>query len=292
MIPKLGAISNSLGLNKLTDFTDSGLRNITKAAGKVTATILGNTADDLKAGINRHGSVARTNRFSVIMKTPDYNLFNQNAMSIAYGLSNGYVQSFLDDPRDIGIFCESVSIPSSNLSTFNYSLEKHSQTVVNGFTNSEFSISFIVTNDYFIPRMFKTWEKSIIDRKTNRVKYKNQYARDAFIVCCDDNNIPNYVVKIKGAFPITQSEMNFNETEMNAYVTYSVTFAYDDFEEYSISEMFGDLTDAVSSTLKSVGGFLENLNVPETITSTSLPDFFKAQGNSVGTITSTPLRPI
>lgn len=291
----LGKLTNSIGLGSFADSVNRKANNVTNSVGNVTSKIMANTVKDLRDGIDRHGSLARTNKFFVLLRTPESSLFNKNALSVAYGLSNGFVQSFLDDPRDIGILCESVTLPASNLNTFDYGLEGHSQKMVNGFNNTEFSMTFTVTNDYFIPRMFKGWETSIVNRKSNRIKYKDSYTRDIRVICYDDNNIPNYVLKISKAFPIQQSEMVFDKNDLNNYQRYTITFSYEDFEEYGVSELFGDLKDAVSDGLKSVTGFFNDISVDDSkklfggITSTPLPDIFQAQGNPVGTITSSSL---
>lgn len=292
----LNKVVNGLGLGKISNTLNKTANDVTNATGAVTTTILANTVGHLRDGIDRHGGLSRVNKFVVFMQTPNYTLLNKDYVSVAYGLSNGFIQSFLDDVRDIGILCETVTMPGSTLNTFNYGLVGHNQKMISGFSNSEFSIGFIVTNDFFIPKMFKGWEQSIVNRKTNRIKYKDSYTRDIRIICYDDNNIPNYGLKIIKAFPIQQSEMNFDENEMNTYQKYNVTFAYENFEEYSISDMLGDLSGAITDKLKGIGGLFENLNVSDStklfdgdITSTPLPKIFQAQGNPLGTITSSSL---
>jgi hypothetical protein len=298
MVFTLGKIANSVGLKSLSNSVNKNLNDLTNATGKVTSEIMGNTVGHLRDTIDRKGGLSRVNKFCVFMQTPNYTLLNKDFVSVAYGLSNGYVQSFLDDVRDVGILCESVTMPSSNLNTFDYGLVGHSQKMVSGFNNTEFSIGFIVTNDFFIPKMFKGWEQSIVNRKTNRIKYKDSYTKDIRIICFDDNNIPNYGLKIIKAFPIQQSEMNFDENEMNTYQKYNVTFAYEDFEEYDVADMLGDLSGAVSKTLKGVGGLVENLNIFDTqklfgnVSATALPGVFQPQGNPSGGITVTDLPPI
>lgn len=298
----LGRIANSVGLKSVSNSLNKKANDITNSLGTVTTEILANTVRHLRDGIDRHGGLARSNRAVLFLRTPEYSLFNKNYMSVAFGLSNGFVQSFLDDPRDIGILCETVTMPGSSLNTYDYSLMAHSQKMVSGFTNSEFSIGFIVTNDFFIPRMFKGWETSIIDRYSNRIKYKDSYTRDIYVVCYDDNNIPTYVLKIMKAFPIQQSEMTFDENDMNNYQKYTVTFSYEDFMEYSVSEMFGDLSDVVSDKLKSFSSIFENVNTSDentlfggkgsfgNITTEQLSNnTFNAIGNPTGTISSSEL---
>jgi hypothetical protein len=290
MVFTLGKIANSVGLGKLSNSLNKTTNDLTNAAGKVTSEIMGNTVGHLRDAIDRKGGLARVNKFCVFMQTPNYTLFNKDYISVAYGLSNGYVQSFLDDVRDVGILCESVTMPGSTLNTFDYGLVGHSKKMVSGFSNTEFSIGFIVTNDFFIPKMFKGWEQSIVNRTTNRLKYKDSYTKDIRIICFDDNNIPNYGLKIVKAFPIQQSEMTFDENEMNTYQKYNVTFAYESFEEYDVADMLGDLSGAISSTLKGIGGLFENLNVSDSQKLFgSVGDLFQAQGNPIGTITSSSL---
>lgn len=284
----LNKVVNGLGLGKISNTLNKTNNDVTNATGAVTTTILSNTVGHLRDAVDRKGGLSRVNKFVVFMKTPNYTLLNRDYVSVAYGLSNGFVQSFLDDVRDIGILCETATMPGSNLNTFDYGLVGHSQKMVSGFSNSEFSIGFIVTNDFFIPKMFKGWEQSIVNRKTNRIKYKDSYTRDIRIICYDDNNIPNYGLKIIKAFPIQQSEMNFDENEMNTYQKYNVTFSYENFEEYSIPDMLGDLSGAISDKLKGVSGLLENINVSDSqklfggdITSTPLPVLNNPFGNNL-----------
>jgi hypothetical protein len=223
---------------------------ITKLVGNVASTLFSNTINDLRTGVDRHGGLARTNRFAIFMKTPQYSIINTNITSIAYGLSGGFIQSFLDDPRDLTILCESAVVPASTLLTFDYQDVRNKQKMPYGYEVNDIELSFIVTNDYYIPKLFNIWmNHTILDRKTNRFNYKDDYTTDMYIIAFDQKNIPNYICRVDNAFPINMSAMNYNENDLNNYQKITLTFAYEDFREFSLSDLIGDVSGVVDSGL-------------------------------------------
>lgn len=223
---------------------------ITNFFGEVSSTLFANTSNALRSGVDRHGGLARTNRFAIFMKTPQYSIINENISSIAYGLSGGFIQSFFDDPRDLAILCESAVVPSSRLLTFDYQDIRNSQKMPYGYEVDDIELTFIVTNDYYIPKMFNIWmNHTILNRKTNRFNYKDDYTTDMYIIAFDQSNIPNYICRIDNAFPINMSAMNYDENDLNNYQRITLTFAYEDFKEYNLQDLFGDVSDVVDSGL-------------------------------------------
>ena len=83
--------------------------------------------DTLKASIAAKGGVARTNRFNVIFTPPKQSLLNLKPEVLVGQLASGdtpSVRSLINDPRDISLLCESVSIPGRSISTIDYMAAK------------------------------------------------------------------------------------------------------------------------------------------------------------------------
>ena len=208
--------------------------------GKLLANIFKTTATDLVQGTDRHGGLSRSNRFAVFMTTPRYSFFNTNISSVLYGIKDGFTpEAFFDDPRDIAILCESLSIPASRLNTIDYRDVRHTQKMPVSFTNDDVDMEFIVTNDHYAPRMFKLWENSIVNRETHRFKYRDTYVRDVYIVGMDVSGFPNYFCRLQDAFPVSISSIPFDNKKSDDVNRVTVSFTYKDWKEIGVEDVLG-----------------------------------------------------
>ena len=187
--------------------------------------------DNLKATISKKGGLAKANRFNVIFTPPSASLLNLNPQSIIGSLLSGNFNAgnLINDPRDISILCQSVTIPGRNISTFDHQDVRQSNKFPYTFIDDDITFTFLLTNDYYMRQMFDNWMSGIFDADSYRVGYKKDYSVDVVIQQLNEKNIPVYGVRLQKAFPINIDSIELSQ-EGQDVVKMSATFAYDKFK--------------------------------------------------------------
>ena len=208
--------------------------------------------DNLKSMISKKGGVAPTNRFNVIFTPPQQALLNINAQSIISSAISGTfdLKNLINDPRDISLLCESVNLPGRALSTFQNSTGLQVNDFPYTFIDENITMSFIVTNDYYIKLLFDAWLKGVFNEDSYQVGYKSDYSTDIIIQPLNQKDIPVYGVKIEKAYPISISAIELNNSAAGAYSKIQVVFAYDKYKtEGPISSTASALREAIPTSL-------------------------------------------
>jgi len=186
--------------------------------------------DNLKSVVAKKGGLARPNRFNVIFTPPSQSILNLDVGSIIGSVISGNFEAdnLINDPRDISLLCQSVTLPGRNISTFEHQDFKQSNKFPYTFIDDDVTISFLLTNDYYMRKMFDNWMSNIFSADSYIVGYKKNYAVDLIIQQLDQKNTPVYGTKLEKAFPtaIESTELSQDGQEV---VRMSVTFAYDKF---------------------------------------------------------------
>tara|TARA_B100001939_G_scaffold73013_1_gene61191 strand:+ start:1328 stop:1963 length:636 start_codon:yes stop_codon:yes gene_type:complete len=187
--------------------------------------------DNLKATISKKGGLAKANRFNVIFTPPSASLLNLNPQSIVGSIISGNFSAgnLINDPRDISILCQSVTIPGRNISTFDHQDVRQSNKFPYTFIDEDVTFTFLLTNDYYMRQMFDNWMSGIFDADSYRVGYKKDYSVDVVIQQLNEKNIPVYGVRLQKAFPINIDSIELSQ-EGQDVVKMSATFAYDKFK--------------------------------------------------------------
>jgi hypothetical protein len=213
-----------------------------------------NSIDNLKATIAKKGGVAMQNRFQIFFTPPTANsvksLLNKDIKSLIGDLaknaiSGGSPKNVIPDPRDISILCEAVSFPGRQISTLDYIADRQAIKVPYSIINEDVSMTFILTNDYYMKKVFDTWASGIFDVENYRAGYKKDFVTDIVIQQLDQNNIPIYSVKLEGAFPTTVSAVNLDNNSENTIQKMTVTMSYENY----VPE---DIVDSTKSVANSV----------------------------------------
>lgn len=214
------------------------------------ASILGKSINDLKAGIGKHGGLATPNRFAVYMQPPAASLLNIDLQNIAVSLVSGNFKpaSLVNDPRDVAILCESCSLPGKQILTMDYQLNKQSVKIPYGYLNEDVTFTFLLTNDYYMKKMFDKWSEATINFDRYRVKYHNEYTTDVVIQQLNKENLPVYGIKLRKAYPVTYNSVALDNTSENSIQRFMVTMT---FEEYVVE---GAIESAMSSVKTAIGG--------------------------------------
>ena len=218
-----------------------------------------NSIDNLKATIAKKGGLAMQNRFQIFFTPPTANsvksLLNKDIGSLVgdiakNAVSGGKPGNLLPDPRDISILCESVSLPGRQISTIDYIAERQGIKVPYSVINEDVSMTFLLTNDYFIKKMFDAWSTGIFDVEKYRAGYKKDFVTDIVIQQLDQNNVPVYSVRLEGAFPTTISAINLDNNSENTIQKMTVTMSYENYiPEGLVDTAFSTASVALNSLL-------------------------------------------
>ena len=217
-----------------------------------------NSIDNLKATIAKKGGVAMQNRFNVFFTPPTSpsvkSLLNQDIGSLVGDvaksiISGGSPKNLIPDSRDISILCESVSLPGRQITTIDYTAERQAIKIPYSIINEDISMTFILTNDYFIKKMFDAWATGIFDVEKYRAGYKKDFVTDIVIQQLNQQNIPIYSVRLEGAFPVTIGTINLDNNSENTIQKMTVTLSYENY----VPE---DIVDTVLSTASIAGATL------------------------------------
>jgi hypothetical protein len=217
-----------------------------------------NSIDNLKATISKKGGVAMQNRFQVFFTPPTANslksLLNSDPKVLVgdiakNAISGGSIKNMIPDPRDISILCESVNLPGRQITTIEYTAEKQAIKIPYGVINEDVTMSFMLTNDYYMKKMFDSWQSGVFDVERYRAGYKKDFTTDVIIQQLNQENIPIYSVKLENAFPVTVSSINMDNNSENTIQKLNVTLSYENF----VTE---DIVDTIKSTAGVIGATL------------------------------------
>ena len=215
--------------------------------------------DNLKSTIAKKGGVAMQNRFMVYFQPPGgtgiKSLLNTNAKTLVGNIagtlaSGGSLKNLIPDPRDIGILCESVNLPGRQISTIDYQADRQSIKIPYGIINEDVSMSFILTNDYFMKKLFDNWMSSIFDVEKYRAGYKKDFATDVVIQQLNKENVPIYGVRLENAFPTTMSSITLDNNSENTVQKLSVTLSYENYvPEDIVDSTLSGITERITGIL-------------------------------------------
>lgn len=203
--------------------------------------------DNLKSIIVKKGGLAKANRFLVIFTPPTQPLLNLSLSNVVGSLARGNnpLKKMISNPRDIAFLCESASLPGRQITTSDFTAQKQTIKIPNGFIEEDVSMSFILTNDFFMKEVFDRWLSSIVDTQTYTLGYKSDYQCDITIQALDAEDKPTYTITLINAYPITVGSVELDNSAENTYLKIPVTFAYDRYEEKDI--LFGTVGGILSA---------------------------------------------
>jgi len=207
--------------------------------------------DKLKSTIGKRGGIAKANRFKVMFTPPQQSLLNIDPGAIFTSVISGDgidLKSLINDPRDISMLCDSASIPGRQFSTDEVTMNKQTVKMPYGFIDEDISMTFLLTNDMYMKKMFDDWSESIIDDDKYILGYKADYTTDVVIQQLNADNKVVYGAKLEGAFPITIAPIEYSN-DADGISKLTVTFAYDKYK----------LEGAIGSALSGIGSALEIL---------------------------------
>lgn len=206
--------------------------------------------DTMKSTINRRGGVARGNRFGVYITHPSRgmnSLLNFNPATLLSNLISGQgvnAGDFIQDPRDMFLLCRNVTMPGKRISTTEATHNHHLSKKPYSAITDEVTMTFLLTNDYYIKKYFDMWQEMIIDTSGKHYKtfYKNEYVTDVTIQQLSQSNdvIPGYTIKLENAYPIQVGAIELS-SESEGLMEVSITFEYDNYKSVGLVDGFEDI---------------------------------------------------
>ena len=142
-------------------------------------------------------------------------------------------------------------------------MTKHAIKRPYGYINDDVTLTFYVTNDFYIKKLWEAWLNSVVNDVGDKVGYRDDYAQDVVISVLNLNHNEIHQVTLTKAYPITINAIELNNGSENELMRLTVTLTYEDY------------------TTKS--------NNFETIS--SIPDFNSALTIPAGGISSLPFSP-
>jgi len=208
--------------------------------------------EDIKSTISKRGGVASSNKFLLIIPFVNLNL-NLNA-----AIFNKNIVPDIDF-RDLGILCESVNFPGKQITTVDRFTGAYPIKIANGFVNTDINVTFTLTNDYYVKRVMDAWLDVIIN-SSNEIGYKEDYAKDLYIIKLNERGLPMYQMRVKSAYPVTIADIENNTSSRNEIQKLTVSFTYDDYDTYEL-DLKSMLTGGVENILTngpSVKGLIQS----------------------------------
>ena len=190
--------------------------------------------DKFKSVISKRGGLAPANRFAVYMALPLISFDPQNL--IAKVFNQGTASPFINDPRDVSILCDSVTLPGRQISTSDVQTNLLSVKTPYTYINDDVTMSFHITNDHFMKKFFENWFNRMFDRKKMTMKYRSQFTTDVIIQQLDQRDVPVYTVTLKNAFPTSITSYELTNSGENQTQKQTITLSYEDWSEEGFVE--------------------------------------------------------
>ena len=206
--------------------------------------------DSIKSTINRRGGVARGNRFGVYITHPSKgmnSLLQFNPATLLSNLISGdgvHAGDFISDPRDMFLLCRNVTIPGKRISTTEATHNHHLSKKPYSAITDEVTMTFLLTNDYYIKKYFDMWQEMIIDTSGKHYKtfYKKEYCTDVTIQQLSSGNdvVPGYSIILENAYPIQVGAVELS-SEGDGLLEVAITFEYDNYKSVGLVDGFSQI---------------------------------------------------
>ena len=191
--------------------------------------IFDSPVQDLASRISERGGLARPNLFAVTFNGP---------------------ASVNPDMFLVNAICESASLPGRAISTNEHTTTKHATKTPYTFINDDITLTFLVTNDFYIKNLFEKWMKHVINDEDGKIYYKSQYASDMTITILSLDGKMVHKVQLEKAFPIAFTAMDLSNASESQIMRFTVTMTYDNFKSnttyFTLASSLAEFKNALS----------------------------------------------
>lgn len=134
------------------------------------------------------------------------------------------------DAISMDVLCRGASLPGRTNNVINRQTNFKMMEMPAGYENTPFDLQFTETNDHTVNHYFNTWMNAVTNPDTYEVAWRDDIVRDIIVMSNDGNDIPNYVCRIKNAYPKFKNPVELSDTSNDTVMEVRVQFAYEDFE--------------------------------------------------------------
>lgn len=210
----------------------------------------------------REGSLARTNRFEVIISAPTI-----------------FENVYLTFNNKVSLLCEVSNFPPINLSVKPFKIfgPSYQRPITSEYGGDGISMTFHVDRDMLTKLFFDEWIQSVVNKDNFTVNYQREYVTNIDIRQLDEQENVTYEIQLIDAFPRSMTLMDLNHSSTNQTHRLNVIFAYRYWKRlFPISETVvvpnrtGGLEDKIKQELR-----VTNFNKP---TTRSVQEIFGASG--------------
>lgn len=172
--------------------------------------------DDLKFKTNlyKHG-MNRVSRWRVSIPLPQsVQTFIQEQEDANGGLLPDWAKSALrigsialgggaSSERNIQFFCTATSLPGTQVAIEDTKINGHTFNYATGIERANVQFNFMVSQDLYEKEVFDKWLNFMIDEKTRKVSYFDDYVVDIRLEALNDRDEVVYTLNMIDAFPAT-----------------------------------------------------------------------------------------
>jgi hypothetical protein len=170
----------------------------------------------LKTQLDSAGGIARGNHFEISFKTPK---FQKEA-------TQGFINAT----------CESFSLPGRAVQVEEFG--RYNRPI--GVSTEDITITFILTNDFGIYKLFMNWINTVVSTDINgkiegeakpKIQYKDSYKADIELHHLNLNDAKNHTIKLIDAYPTSVTDIELSSSN-DDYLRMTVVMTYLDYEHY------------------------------------------------------------
>lgn len=156
----------------------------------------------------KYASLARVNRFEVLINTPPN--FSPT------------------DSRQVSLYCEVSNFPPLSLSVKPFRIfgPAYQRPVFSDYGGDGMSMTFHADRDMTIKRFFDDWVETIVDKNSFEVAYQSEYTTTILVRQLDEQNNITYEIELIEAFPRSITLMELNNSAQNQSHRINVIFGY------------------------------------------------------------------
>jgi len=228
------------------------------------------TVDDMIGIITKRGGIARGNRYKVHITHPLKMTSGQPMIpgNVSGSPFQGLIpkkessknneerfKEFVTDGYDTYLLCSAVTLPGKRITTTEATHNHHLAKKPYSMMTDEVSMSFLLTQDYYMKKYFDIWQEMIIDSSGAHYKtmYKDEYSADIEIQALygNDTDQIGYGMKLERAYPIQVAAIELGN-DQEGLMQLTVTWEYDNFKMTDIEEGMEEIRNqpAISKHLK------------------------------------------
>jgi len=225
--------------------------------------------DALKSTIGRRGGLAKANRFALYITHPakkpslintDIGGILGNAARTVISGGSLSLKSFIEDPRDMYLLCESVTIPGRQIATQEHYTDMKAVKKPYAYMNEDVNMVFHLTNDMYIWNFFNSWQQFIIDPNVRQVGFLEDIGSEVLIqIMGNTDYIPVKTIKLKNAFPTSLGSIELSNTAENQTLRVNVTLSFEDWEEVGTLDGFSNLAGRASDLISNSVNLVRNI---------------------------------